>query len=158
MTKDGQAGVNISPDLTAAEAYQLLGTLALHIMNAYFKVATTSLTQNHNSGDTPKDSKLSTKAELNSAIQGIKDSMYDAMDNIFSSVLQQFQPEHPRYSLEDEAIIELTNAKIEAQYEALSPEDKAKYKDAYVQTKAQLEKDMENARQSESEQSTTDTE
>lgn len=139
--KDDKAAVNIAPNLTAAEAYLLLGTLALHLLNSYYKVATTTLNINHNSGKTDSNSKLS-KSELNSAIKGIKDSMYDAMDSVFSNVLSQFMPEHPRYTLEDEAIIELTNQKIEEEYNKLSDEDKEAYRQTYNQTLSKLKEQV----------------
>lgn len=141
--KDDKAAVNIAPSLTAAEAYLLLGTLALHLLNSYYKVATTTLNINHNSSTklTPKNAKLSA-SELNSAIKGIKDSMYDAMDSVFSNVLSQFMPEHPRYTLEDEAIIELTNQKIEEEYNKLSDKDKEAYRQTYNQTLSKLKEQV----------------
>ena len=60
--------------------------------------------------------------------------MYDAADNVFSSVLAQFYPEAPRMSIEDEAILELTNKLINERYDAMSDEDKAKYSEAYNKT------------------------
>ena len=116
ITEDQTCGISISPDITSAEAFQLVGTLALHVLNAYYQVAHTTLNQNHNSGATPKNAKLNTKQELSAALTGIKESMYDAMDSVFSNVLAQFLPSHPQYTLEDEAIIELTNKKIEEKY------------------------------------------
>ena len=139
LTDANECGIFISPELTSAEAYQLVGTLALHVLNAYYKVAQTSLNINHNSGNTPKSSKLKTKQDLNAALTGIKESMYDAMDSVFSNVLAQFLPDHPRYTLEDEAIIELTNKKIEEKYAALTPEEQKKYSEAYQKTLAALD-------------------
>ena len=139
LTDANECGIFISPELTSAEAYQLVGTLALHVLNAYYKVAQTSLNINHNSGNTPKNQKLKTKQDLNAALTGIKESMYDAMDSVFSNVLAQFLPDHPRYTLEDEAIIELTNKKIEEKYAALTPEEQKKYSEAYQKTLAALD-------------------
>ena len=87
----------------------------LHLLNAYYQVASTQLNINHSSGNTPAAQKLSQK-ELASALTGIKESMYDAMNNITSNVLTRFYPEAPRLNLEEEAIIELTNKKIEERY------------------------------------------
>ena len=139
LTDDNKCGIFISPELTSAEAYQLVGTLALHVLNAYYKVAQASLNINHNSGNTPKDQKLKTKQDLNAALTGIKESMYDAMDSVFSNVLAQFLPDHPRYTLEDEAIIELTNKKIEEKYNSLTPDEQKKYSEAYQRTLAALD-------------------
>lgn len=124
ITKTNQAAISISPDITAAEALQLLGTLSLHVLNAYNEVAKSLLTS----------SKLS-KSELNAAEQGIKESMYDAADNMFSSVLTQFYPDAPKNSIEEEAIITLQNKLIEERYNKLSKEEKAAFKDNYNKMK-----------------------
>lgn len=120
ITDDDKCVVNVTPDLEASLALQLLGTLALHLLNAYYQAAQGSL----NLAD--KDSAI--------ALTGIKESMYDAADNVFSSVLAQFYPEAPRMSIEDEAILELTNKLINERYDAMSDEDKAKYSEAYNKT------------------------
>ena len=124
ITKTNQAAISISPDITAAEALQLLGTLSLHVLNAYNKVAKSLL----------NSSKLS-NSELNAAEQGIKESMYDAADNMFSSVLTQFYPDAPKNSIEEEAIITLQNKLIEERYNKLSKEEKAAFKDNYNKMK-----------------------
>ena len=120
ITDNDQCVVSVTPDLEASLALQLLGTLALHLLNAYYQAAQGSL----NLAD--KDSAI--------ALTGIKESMYDAADNVFSSVLAQFYPEAPRMSIEDEAILELTNKLINERYDAMSDEDKAKYSEAYNKT------------------------
>ena len=124
ITKTNQAAISISPDITAAEALQLLGTLSLHVLNAYNEVAKSLLTS----------SKLS-KTELHAAEQGIKESIYDAADNMFSSVLTQFYPDAPKNSIEEEAIITLQNKLIEERYNKLSKEEKAAFKDNYNKMK-----------------------
>ena len=124
ITKTNQAAISISPDITAAEALQLLGTLSLHVLNAYNEVAKSLL----------NSSKLSNK-ELDAAITGIKESMYDAADNMFSSVLTQFYPDAPKNSIEEEAIITLQNKLIEERYNKLSKEEKAAFKDNYNKMK-----------------------
>ena len=124
-----QAGVNITPDLDAATAMQLLGTLAQHIMAAYTEVAVNQINQDSNN--------LST-SEKEAAIAGIKDSIYDAMDNVFSTVLANYRPEHPRYTLEDEAILELVNKKIEQKYNSLPKKERTKYKTEYKKMKWRL--------------------
>ena len=124
ITKTNQAAISISPDITAAEALQLLGTLSLHVLNAYNEVAKSLL----------NSSKLS-KSERNAAITGIKESMYDAADNMFSSVLTQFYPDAPKNSIEEEAIITLQNKLIEERYNKLSKEEKAAFKDNYNKMK-----------------------
>ena len=125
-----QAGVNITPDLDAATAMQLLGTLAQHIMAAYTEVAISQINQDSNNN-------LST-SEKEAAIAGIKDSIYDAMDNVFSTVLANYRPEHPRYTLEDEAILELVNKKIEQKYNSLPKKEKLKYQTEYNKMKLRL--------------------
>lgn len=124
ITKTNQAAISISPDITAAEALQLLGTLSLHVLNAYNEVAKSLI----------NSSKLS-KKELEAAIMGIKESMYDAADNMFSSVLTQFYPDAPRNEIEEEAIIQLQNKLIEERYNKLSKEEKASYKKQYDKMK-----------------------
>lgn len=124
ITKTNQAAISISPDITAAEALQLLGTLSLHVLNAYNEVAKSLL----------NSSKLS-KTELDAAITGIKESMYDAADNMFSSVLTQFYPDAPRNEIEEEAIIQLQNKLIEERYNKLSKEEKSAYKKQYDKMK-----------------------
>ena len=107
---------------------QLLGTLAQHIMAAYTEVAIKDISSNNN---------LS-KSEKEAAISGIKDSIYDAMDNVFSTVLANYRPEHPRYTLEDEAILELVNKKIEQKYNSLPKKEKLKYQTEYNKMKLRL--------------------
>ena len=124
ITPSNQAAISISPDITAAEALQLLGTLSLHILNAYTEVAKSLI----------NSSKLS-KTELDAAITGIKESMYDAADNMFSSVLTQFYPDAPKNSIEEEAIITLQNKLIEERYNKLSTKEKAAFKDNYNKMK-----------------------
>ena len=124
-----QAGVNITPDLDAATAMQLLGTVAQHIMAAFTEVAVNQINQDSNN--------LST-SEKEAAIAGIKDSIYDAMDNVFSTVLANYRPEHPRYTLEDEAILELVNRKIEQKYNSLPKKERAKYQAEYNKMKLRL--------------------
>lgn len=124
-----QAGVNITPDLDAATAMQLLGTLAQHIMAAFTEVAVNQISSDNNN--------LST-SEKEAAISGIKDSIYDAMDNVFSTVLANYRPEHPRYTLEDEAILELVNKKIEQKYNSLPKAEKRRYQTEYNKMKLRL--------------------
>ena len=124
ITPSNQAAISISPDITAAEALQLLGTLSLHVLNAYNEVAKSLIQTNHLS-----------KTELAAAITGIKESMYDAADNMFSSVLTQFYPDAPKNSIEEEAIITLQNKLIEERYNKLSKEEKSAYKKQYDKMK-----------------------
>lgn len=126
-----QAGVNITPDLDAATAMQLLGTLAQHIMAAYTEVAISQINQDSNNNDL-------SKSEKEAAISGIKDSIYDAMDNVFSTVLANYRPEHPRYTLEDEAILELVNKKIEQKYNSLPKAERRRYQTEYNKMKLRL--------------------
>lgn len=123
LCDDGQCGIHIDPDITAAEAMQLVGTLALHILNAYYAIASKTIASG---SEAP-----SLESDINAARLGIKQSMYDAADSVFSNVLATFYPDAPNLEIEDEAILELTNQKIEERYNAMSEEDKAKYSEAY---------------------------
>lgn len=132
LAENDQCAISISPDMDAATAFQLIGTLSLHVLNAFKAVA------EHEINNAPAELKLKDK-QKEAAITGITESLYDAMDNVFSTVLNQFYPAHPRYSLEDEAILELTNQKIQAKYDALTPEQKSNYHQAYNKMKLQAE-------------------
>lgn len=119
--KPNQAAISISPDLDFNTAFLLLGTLAQHILSAYFQVATHSIaSQTH----------LSNKTR-DAAIAGIKQSMYDTADSLFSNILNTFDPDAPRLSIEDEAILQLTNQLIEERYNSLTEEEQAVYSKAY---------------------------
>lgn len=131
LSKDDQCAISISPDMDAATAFQLIGTLSLHVLNAFKTVAEHEINNNPDKSIKPKHKEA--------AITGITESLYDAMDNVFSTVLNQFYPAHPRYSLEDEAILELTNQKIQAKYDALTPEQRSQYHQAYNKMKLQAE-------------------
>lgn len=131
LADDDQCAVSISPDMDAATALQLIGTLSLHVLNAFRSVAEYEI--NNNPDTTVK------QKQKEAAITGITESLYDAMDNIFSTVLNQFYPAHPKYSIEDEAILELTNQKIQAKYDALTPEQKSSYHQAYNKMRLQAE-------------------
>ena len=140
--KPDKCGIQISPELTCTEAFQMLGTLALHMLNAYTAVATSALNQNHNSGSTPSASKLSTDAELRAATTGIKESMYDAMNSVFSTVLQNYYPDAAKFQIEDEAILQLTNDLIEERYNKLTPAEQKAYSKAYQTLKASVHQDL----------------
>lgn len=134
LSDDDQCAISISPDMDAATAMQLIGTLSLHVLNAYKTVATHAITNSDN-----KEQIKLKKKEIEAATVGITESLYDAMDNVFSTVLAQFYPHHPRYTIEDEAILELVNKKIEDKYNALTPEQKSAYSQAYSKMKLQAE-------------------
>ena len=131
LADDDQCAVSISPDMDAATALQLIGTLSLHVLNAFRSVAEYEINNN-------PDTTVKLK-QKDAAITGITESLYDAMDNVFSTVLNQFYPAHPKYSIEDEAILELTNQKIQAKYDALTPEQKSSYHQAYNKMRLQAE-------------------
>lgn len=130
LTEDGKAGINISPNLDAAMAFRLLGTLTLHLLNAYYLVATNPSNQTTN---------LS-KEEREAFSLGIKESMYDAVDSVISNALNIFYPENPALSLEDEAILELVNKKIEERYESLTDKEKEAYAKAIDEIRCSLQK------------------
>lgn len=136
--KPNQAAISISPDLDFNTAFLLLGTLAQHILSAYFQVASISISNQTHLAKKTKEA----------AIAGIKQSMYDTADSLFSNILNTFDPDAPRLSLEDEAILQLTNQLIEERYNQLSPEEQAAYSKAYkgvvdYVNKARAESDKE---------------
>ena len=69
--------------------------------------------------------------------------MYDAMNNIFSNVLYTFHPDAAKYSIEDEAILELTNKLIDEKFNALSKEEQEKYKETYDNMRRYLVEEIE---------------
>lgn len=121
-----QCGLHIDPTLTATEAFQLIGTLSLHILNAYYENAKNQVLK-----DTLPP--LLPSKEQEAALLGIKQSMYDAFDSLVSNVLSQFYPEAPNLEIEDEAILELTNQKIEERYNQLSDKEKEAFRSTYSQ-------------------------
>lgn len=125
-----RAAISVSPNMDAATAFQLVGTLTSHLMKTYLAIAKANLTTT--------DTKLSNK-EREAAITGIKDSIYDAVNNVFSNVLQDFEPNSPINDIEEEAIRELVNAKVQAKYDKLSKAEKAKYREAYNKLKLNAE-------------------
>lgn len=132
VTDSNECGVSVSPDMDCALALQLLGTLASHILNAYKAVAIDSISANSST------SKLS-KKDKDAAIQGITESMYDAADSIFSTVLTQFYPDAARNSIEDEAILRLTNELIEKRYNSLPESERKAFSTAYNKTKLSMQ-------------------
>lgn len=129
ISGEEQCGVRISPDMDAATALQLVGTLSLHILNAFYAVAEASI-----NSDEDTDTKYKEVA-----LQGIKESMYDAADSMFSNVLLQFYPDAPKNDIEEEAILELTNKKIEERYNKLSPEARKEFKRKYQVMKLKMQ-------------------
>ena len=130
LTEDGECGVRVSPDIDAAVALQMVGTLALHLLNVFNTVAENIIKTNEQDL-TPK--------ELDAATLGIKESLYDAADSVFSNVLTQFYPEAPKNSIEDEAILELTNKKIEERYNALPKKEREQFKRKYQVMKLKMQ-------------------
>ena len=123
---DDKLKLSVSPSLDAATAFQMLGTLTTHLLNAYTEAALHEVNNAH--GMTAK--------EKHAAITGIKESMYDAVNNILSNALNAYYPENPTLALEEEAILKLTNELIEKRYNALSKEEKAIYARQQAKIKA----------------------
>lgn len=130
VTDSNECGVSVSPDMDCALALQLLGTLASHILNAYKAVAIDALSAT---------STHLTQKDKDAAIQGITESMYDAADSIFSTVLTQFYPDAARNSIEDEAILRLTNELIEKRYNSLPESERKAFSTAYNKTKLSMQ-------------------
>ena len=121
---DDKLKLSVSPSMDATTAFQMLGTLTTHLLNAFTEAALHDINNTH--GMTAK--------EKHAAITGIKESMYDAVDNILSNALNQYYPENPTLNLEEEAILKLTNELIEKRYNALSKKEK----DAYARYQAKI--------------------
>lgn len=130
LTDNNECAVKITESMDATTAFQLLGTLALHILKSYEAVAHQALTAQFTDS---KDSK-----ELELAKQGMTESLFDAMDNVFSNVLDNFYPTNPKASIEDEAILELTNKIIEERYNALTPEEREAFSKGYRTVQASI--------------------
>lgn len=126
ITEDGNAAVQVTPGTDAATAFQLLGTLTSYLLHVYRDIAI-------------HDIHTEDPDKVAAIVQGITESMYDAVNNILSTALNEFYPDNPSLSLEDEAILELVNQKIEERYNSMSDEDKALYRDSYEQIKAKLQ-------------------
>lgn len=127
VTADGDCGVQITPNTDCATALQLLGTLALHVANAFNAVAANEIEQ----------SGLS-KSEQEAAKQGTQESIYDAMDMMFSNVLAGFYPNAAKNDLEEEAILMLTNELIEKRYNALPKKEREAFKKHYQMQKLRM--------------------
>lgn len=121
---DNKLKLSVSPSMDATTAFQMLGTLTTHLLNAFTEAALHDINNTH--GMTAK--------EKHAAITGIKESMYDAVNNILSNALNQYYPENPTLNLEEEAILKLTNELIEKRYNALSKKEK----DAYARYQAKI--------------------
>lgn len=127
VTADGDCGVQITPNTDCATALQLLGTLALHVANAFNAVAANEI----------ENSKLS-KSEQEAAKQGTQESIYDALDMMFSNVLAGFYPNAAKNDIEEEAILMLTNELIEKRYNALPKKEREAFKKHYQMQKLRM--------------------
>ena len=130
---DDKLKLSVSPSMDATTAFQMLGTLTTHLLNAFTEAALRDVNNSH--GMTAK--------EKHAAITGIKESMYDAVDNILSNALNAYYPENPTLNLEEEAILKLTNELIEKRYNALSKKEKEAYARHQAKIKAMFEKQKE---------------
>lgn len=127
---DDKLKLSVSPSMDATTAFQMLGTLTTHLLNAFTEAALHDINNSH--GMTAK--------EKHAAITGIKESMYDAVNNILSNALNAYYPENPTLNLEEEAILKLTNELIEKRYNALSKKEKEAYARHQAKIKAMFEK------------------
>lgn len=132
---DDKLKLSVSPSMDATTAFQMLGTLTTHLLNAFTEAALHDVNNSH--GMTAK--------EKHAAITGIKESMYDAVNNILSNALNAYYPENPTLDLEEEAILKLTNELIEKRYNALSKKEKDAYARHQAKIKAMFEKQKNNA-------------
>ena len=138
LTDNNECAVKITESMDATTAFQLLGTLALHILKSYEAVAHQALAAQFT--DDSKSAKSNNELEL--AKQGMTESLFDAMDNVFSNVLDNFYPTNPKASIEDEAILELTNKIIEERYNALTPEEREAFSKGYRTVQASINKHL----------------
>lgn len=141
--ESNQIGIRLAPDLTTSVALQLVGTLALHILNSSLQVVTKSI---NDPNRLDQDKQKPTALERKAAIQGVKDSLYDAADNIFSTVLATFDPDAPKNSIDEDAILTLTNQEIERRYALLSDKEKQIYSANYQALRTALQKDIKDER------------
>ena len=125
---DDKLKLSVSPSMDATTAFQMLGTLTTHLLNAFTEAALRDVNNSH--GMTAK--------EKHAAITGIKESMYDAVNNILSNALNAYYPENPTLNLEEEAILKLTNELIEKRYNALSKKENEAYARHQAKIKAML--------------------
>ena len=137
---DDKLKLSVSPSMDATTAFQMLGTLTTHLLNAFTEAALRDV--NETKGMTAKKN--------HAAITGIKESMYDAVDNILSNALNAYYPENPTLNLEEEAILKLTNELIEKRYNALSEKEKAAYARHQAKIKAMFEKQKKQSNKDES--------
>ena len=137
---DDKLKLSVSPSMDATTAFQMLGTLTTHLLNAFTEAALRDV--NETKGMSAK--------EKHAAITGIKESMYDAVDNILSNALNAYYPENPTLNLEEEAILKLTNELIEKRYNALSEKEKAAYARHQAKIKAMFEKQKKQSDKDES--------
>lgn len=127
VTDDGQCGIQVSPNMDCATAFQLTGTLALHLLNAFYQVATHEIPETE------------TNKVRDAAHKGIKESMYDAMNSVFSTVLTQFYPDAPKNSIEEEAILALTNKMIEDRYARMPKAERKAFERQYAKMKMRMQ-------------------
>lgn len=154
LTDNNECAVKITESMDATTAFQLLGTLALHILKSYEAVAHQALAAQFDNSTSASDSK---SKELELAKQGMTESLFDAMDNVFSNVLDNFYPTNPKASIEDEAILELTNKIIEERYNALTPEEREAFSKGYRTVQASITEHLDVAADTE-DSTTTSTE
>lgn len=131
---DDQTGVNVtySQNLNLSLAFQMLGTLALGIANTALETTTQLIEQDAATNQlTPK--------EVLAATKGLRDSIYDALNNLFSNVLSQFDPSSPKSDITEEAIIQLENKILEERYNALSPKEQTQYRQHYNKLRLQAQ-------------------
>ena len=154
LTDNNECAVKITESMDATTAFQLLGTLALHILKSYEAVAHQALAAQFDNSTTSSDS----QKELELAKQGMTESLFDAMDNVFSNVLDNFYPTNPKASIEDEAILELTNKIIEERYNALTPEEREAFSKGYRTVQASITEHLSaDSTTEDSDSTTTDT-
>lgn len=130
--------ISITPTTSASDAFQLLGSLAQHILEAYSQAAYQQITQ--------QDPNAPLKSTTQAALQGIKESLADTLNITITNVLNNFNPLRQSIidQLEEEAIIELTNKKVEEYYNSLPEEERIDLQQSYEAAKRALENRTKN--------------
>ena len=110
---EGKTFCVVSPDLELADAFQLLHTISLHLLNAYTIAA--------NEGQLPDKP---TEEQLKKYIS-IKSELYDMYNVAVSSVLENYAPEFElRPDITADAIANEESKIVKEKYKHLSPQEK----------------------------------
>lgn len=127
QTSPTQCRISITPTTDAATALQLLGSLTAHILEAYSQAAIQTLNP--------------VEASTAAALQGIKLSLVDSLNVLITNVINTFSPERQSFidQIEEQAIITLTDQKIDEYYNNLPEDERTAFTQTYNQMKEALQ-------------------